>query len=199
MIYRLMKDGNPAYYRLKCVRVDGMDDRHLIIGVSNLEEKLSDEDRSQVHSNGIVTFYRIAKALSQDYFSIYYMDADMDHFMEYSSSDEYRKLGIEKEGNDFFEMIRKNSEKLIHPDDRERVSVCFHQRKRHERDRGEQHLHDGIPDDARRKRQVCTHESDEDGRGKRAAHRSGHQRYRQTGETGAERRVLMTAQTILRT
>ena len=58
---------------------------------------------------------RVAQALAADYFSIYVVDPDTGHFMEYSSTGNYDSLGIEKEGEDFFGISRRNT----HRDDGE--------------------------------------------------------------------------------
>jgi hypothetical protein len=38
-------------------------------------------------------------------------------FIEYSAHEEYGDLGIEKEGEDFFALSRKNIVRVAHPDD----------------------------------------------------------------------------------
>lgn len=74
---------------------------------------------------GGVTYAGIAHALSQDYFSIYYVDTETDWFVEYSSHDEYRSLGVEKSGDDFFERSRKNILRVIYPEDQARFLALF--------------------------------------------------------------------------
>lgn len=67
----------------------------------------------------------VAQALAGDYFSIYVVDPDTEAFVEYSSSEEYKNLGIETQGANFFELSRRNIEALIYPEDRDRFMAVF--------------------------------------------------------------------------
>ena len=71
------------------------------------------------------TFNRVAQALAVDYFSIYVVDPDTERFVEYSGTSEYHGLGIEKSGEDFFNLSRQNMERLIYPEDRDRFMEVF--------------------------------------------------------------------------
>ncbi|MDO5701767.1 MAG: ATP-binding protein [Lachnospiraceae bacterium] len=82
------------------------------------------ESISRVHAERI-TFERIAKALATDYFCIYIVDPDTDEFVEYSSDGAYDRLGVEKSGADFFGTSRRNMDRLIYPEDRERFMNVF--------------------------------------------------------------------------
>ncbi len=76
-----------------------------------------------------MTYEKVAQALAGDYFSIYAVDPDTDRFAEYSATKEYDDLGVEKDGEDFFSLSRKNMERLIFSEDRERVLGTFHKEK----------------------------------------------------------------------
>ena len=125
MVYRLVIGGAPLYYRLKAVRADEPDDHHIIIGVSNIDAQITEEEKLEAQRQSSVTFSRIAEALSQDYFSIYYVNTETEHFIEYSAHEEYKSLGIETMGEDFFALSRKNIERVIYPEDRTRFLQIF--------------------------------------------------------------------------
>ncbi len=72
-----------------------------------------------------ITFSRIAQALAGDYLYIYIVDPDTEAFVEYSASSEYSKLGVEKSGEDFFALSRRNMERVICPEDLGRVLAVF--------------------------------------------------------------------------
>ncbi|MBO6271017.1 MAG: HAMP domain-containing histidine kinase, partial [Clostridium sp.] len=72
---------------------------------------------------------RVAQALAADYFSIYVVDPDTGHFMEYSATGDSDSLGIEKEGEDFFGLSRKNMSRVIYPGDRDRFLGVFTREK----------------------------------------------------------------------
>ena len=65
----------------------------------------------------ISAFSEIAQALAMDYFGIYYVNVESDHFIEYSAHERFGALGIEKSGEDFFGISRKNIERVVYPDD----------------------------------------------------------------------------------
>ena len=125
MVYRLLFEGRPAYYRLKVVRADKPDDHHIIIGVSNIDAQITDEEKLEAHRQSHVTFARIAEALSQDYFSIYYVDTETDQFIEYSAHEEYKAFGFETMGDDFFNRSRENIRRVIYPEDLSRFLQVF--------------------------------------------------------------------------
>ena len=72
-----------------------------------------------------ITFSRVAQTLASDYFSIYIVNPDTDYFVEYSSTDEYASLGIEKSGEDFFNLSRQNMARIIDPEDKDRFMAIF--------------------------------------------------------------------------
>ena len=124
MDYRLLIDGAPRRYRLKAtIALDG-GRRHLIIGVCSVEGQPSGP-QSQSPQGRSAAYSRIAQALAADYFSIYYVDTRTDRFIEYSSHEEYQELNIEKGGEDFFALSRRNIQRVVHPEDRERVTAVM--------------------------------------------------------------------------
>ena len=76
-----------------------------------------------------ITYEKVAQALAGDYFSIYIVDLDTDTFVEYSATEDYDRLGVEKTGESFFETSRRNMARLIFVDDRERFLGTFYQDK----------------------------------------------------------------------
>ena len=76
-----------------------------------------------------MTYEKVAQALAGDYFSIYIVDPDTDKFVEYSATKEYDDLGVEKAGEDFFNLSRINMERLIFSGDKERFLGTFYKEK----------------------------------------------------------------------
>ena len=64
-----------------------------------------------------MTFARVAQALAGDYLSIYYVNLQTDSFVEFSASDAYAELGIEKKGDDFFALSRENILRVMAEED----------------------------------------------------------------------------------
>jgi hypothetical protein len=114
LTYRLLDSGEPTYANMKITRMP--DGRHIIIGVSIIdsqmkEKKLTEELRKEQNALARVM------ALADDYMSIYSIDPVTNKYFEYGSTDEYKKFGLAKTGNDFFEDTKVNSVGLIHPED----------------------------------------------------------------------------------
>jgi diguanylate cyclase (GGDEF)-like protein len=97
----------------------------MVVGISSMGRNGIHADVSETGRINNVTFSRIARALSQDYFTIYYVDSESGWFVEYSASADYRNLGIERSGNDFFVMSRRNAQKYIYEHDRAEFLEVF--------------------------------------------------------------------------
>ena len=63
------------------------------------------------------TFAHIAKALSSDYLSLYYVDLETDKFTEYTSDAIRENLAVERHGEDFFAQSRKDALKALDKQD----------------------------------------------------------------------------------
>ena len=117
MDYRLMIEGKPTYYRMKAIPAETGSFRHFIVGVSNVDAQIAEEQRIMAERQNLQSFGRIAQALAQDYFSIYYVDVETDYFIEFSASDDFSTIGIEKRGEDFFNLSRRNMKRFVHEED----------------------------------------------------------------------------------
>ncbi len=125
LIYRLVIADKPVYYRLKAAYAEGTDNRHLVIGVCNIDGQTTDEQHSESLRRNKLIFEQIAQALLQDYFSIYYVDLKTDRFIEYSSQGAFHSLNLETNGEDFFKLSRNNIRRVGHPEDLENFLAAF--------------------------------------------------------------------------
>lgn len=109
--YRLIVDGKPLHYFLKTIK--GSDDK-VIIAVQNVDAQRRKEIEAdeQMH-----TYQFIAGALASRYEAIYYININTNEYTQYSSSDEYAKLGTTRKGSDFFADSMDDIRKYIHKDD----------------------------------------------------------------------------------
>ena len=103
--------------------------RRVVIGISSVDEQMKAQEAFEQAHHASITYSRVAQALAGDYFSIYVVDPDTDRFMEYSATAEYDRLGIEKAGDDFFNLIRENMNRLIYEGDRDRFMGTFTKEK----------------------------------------------------------------------
>lgn len=116
--YRLVINGNVLYYQLKAIRGSGDDSNYIILGVKNVDDQVRREMLAAAESR---IYGEISMALSSRYEVIYYIDAETGRFTQYSSSDEYSKLGVSLQGEDFFSTAMIDIEKYIDPEDRDRI------------------------------------------------------------------------------
>ena len=118
MDYRLMVDSVGRWYRMKVIPAEeGESFRHIIVGVSNVDPQITREQRALAEQQNLSTFPRISQALAQDYFIIYYVDVETDYFIEYRAGDDFNKIGIEKQGEDFFNLSRRNIPRFTSAED----------------------------------------------------------------------------------
>ena len=127
--FRLMFNGVPTYVHLKVTRMIEKEGSHIVIGISSVDEQMKAMEAFEMAHHASITFGRVATALAGDYFSIYVVDLDTDHFVEYSATKEFDTLGVEKNGEDFFNLSRRNMSRLIYEDDRERFMGTFYREK----------------------------------------------------------------------
>lgn len=64
-----------------------------------------------------MNFANVAQALSSDCLFFFYVDLDTEKYVQYVLGDSITDLAIESRGENFFAESRKNSEKLLHPND----------------------------------------------------------------------------------
>ena len=127
--FRLMFNGVPTYVQLKVTRMIEKEGSHIVIGISSVDEQMKAMEAFETAHHASITFGRVASALAGDYFSIYVVDLDTDRFVEYSATKEFDTLGVEKNGEDFFNLSRRNMSRLIYEDDRERFMGTFYREK----------------------------------------------------------------------
>ena len=126
---RLIMGGQPTWVSMKATRMKDEDGNHVIIGVNNIDAQMRQQDEFRRAEEDRITYGRVAQALAGDFFSIYVVDPDTDRFVEYSSTERYEELGIEKAGDDFFNLSRRNMNRVLFPGDRERFMGTFTKEK----------------------------------------------------------------------
>ena len=123
--FRVSIDGEDNYYQLKAIHAIPDDHRHIIIGISNINNQITEEEINQIEQQDILTYTGIAKALARDYFSIYIVNTNTDEYLEYTADPRYKDLSIQTRGNNFFGISRQKAEKTIYPDDLPRFLAGF--------------------------------------------------------------------------
>lgn len=121
--YRLLMDGEPVYVNMKAVRILSKKN-HIIIGVSNVDAQMKQRALMERIKEERAAYSRII-ALSGDYICIYTVDPATGRYIEYNVSESYNRLGLTKEGDDFFTVSQKESQRVIYPEDLNRFTSMF--------------------------------------------------------------------------
>lgn len=90
------------------------DDRHLVIGVTNIDAQMR---RAEIIKSGNRTFYEIATALARTYEVVYQVDVNTNEYIEYSAGEKYSRLGVGSRGTDFFKDSQENIKKYVFAED----------------------------------------------------------------------------------
>ncbi len=113
-VYRLIDTGEPVYAHMKVTRMQGTN--RIILGISIIDAQMKQQRQIASIQREKDTLAKVM-AITEDYLSLYSVDPETDHFIEYSSTGEYEKLGIAKEGEDFFRTGAENGRRVVCPED----------------------------------------------------------------------------------
>ena len=123
LTYRLLVTENPTYVSMKITRM--VDDHtHLVVGVNNVDAQMRIQEEIERAREEHLTFARIS-ALSGNYICIYTVDPETDRYLEYNVTEDYEKLHLPKEGDDFFAVARRNGQEVIYSEDLGRYMEAF--------------------------------------------------------------------------
>ncbi|MCR5187523.1 MAG: hypothetical protein K6C97_01210, partial [Treponema sp.] len=117
--YRLIMDGKATYVRLKAARIKQNDPEHILIAFSNTDahmRRIAMYERTMQKS---LTYAGIAEALAYDYDCIYYVNTKTNEYVEYRSSDEYKKLKLSPAGQNFFDFCQNEFTDHVYVDDKD--------------------------------------------------------------------------------
>ena len=126
--YRLLMDGKPVFVNMKAVRMESDDDRHIVIGVNNINVQMQERKTQEQLEDERVAYARLA-ALNGDYLCFYTVDPVTDKYIEFDASSDYAELGLAKTGEQFFIASRSNSKNVVYREDQEYVRTQFTKEK----------------------------------------------------------------------
>lgn len=102
LIYRLMVDGAPRWYSLTASLPGEEDTRHLIVGVRNIHEQFLRQQAMDADYRAKQTYEHIAAALSQDFFTVFYVNTATAAYVEYHARPGLQRLDAVRRGEDYF-------------------------------------------------------------------------------------------------
>lgn len=80
---------------------------------------------SDSSSNENLTYNYIARTLTEDYVTLFFVDMDTGSYTQYSSNGVNRDINIEKHGENFFDFDNKEFFSLVLPEDRKQLKKTF--------------------------------------------------------------------------
>lgn len=122
--YRMMFDGAPKYVQLKASRMGDGDDRHIVIGVLNVDELMQAREALEKYQEEQTAFSRIF-ALSADYICIYTVDLETGRYTVFNATQSYEDLGLNKQGEGFFADAHRDSVKAVYSEDQTLFKTMF--------------------------------------------------------------------------
>ena len=122
--YRMMFDDEPKYVQLKASRMGDGDDRHIVIGLLDIDELVRAREALQRIQQEQAAYSRIF-ALSGDYICIYTVDLETGSYTVFSAMQGYESLGLTKDGEDFFASAHRDSPKVVYSPDLELFTTMF--------------------------------------------------------------------------
>ena len=114
---------NEQVKHVRHTEIKSGDGKHLIVCIENIDEEVKSRLELNETKQKSVTFTQIAESLALQYDLIYYIDMETEYYKEFSMHKIYGELEIKEEGGNFFSVAERNADRLIHPEDRERIKM----------------------------------------------------------------------------
>ena len=119
--YRLVVDGSVRYIRH--TEIMARDQKHIIVCIKNIDAEVQAQLAQRESQKKSITYTQIAERLAAHYDLIYYINCKNSNYAELSIRKKSGELKVQDEGEDFFATSRKNMDRLIYSEDRERIRL----------------------------------------------------------------------------
>lgn len=120
--YRLIDTGTPVYVNMKVTRLRG--GNRIILGVSVIDSHMKQKEEYEALQRERETLVRVM-ALSDGYLSLFTVDPKTEKYVEYSSTEDFDSLGVDKSGDDFFSKSQADAAICFHKEDIKRFQEQF--------------------------------------------------------------------------
>ena len=121
MAWRLVVNGQVR--NIRHTEIMARDKKHIIVCIKNIDAEVQAELALKADQKKNVTYTQIAERLAAHFDLIYYIDCDSSNYAELSTKKKSGELKVQEEGKDFFAAARKNIDRLIYSEDRERIRL----------------------------------------------------------------------------
>ena len=121
MTWRLIVDGKVRHIRH--TEMMARDRKHIIVGIRNIDAEIQNQKALREDRKAEITYTQIVETLAAHYDQIYYVDCESSDYAEFSTGRKSGKLKAQYERKDFFAAARRKADRLIDPEDRERIRL----------------------------------------------------------------------------
>ena len=119
--WRLVVNGQVKHIRHTEIMAN--DEKHLIVCIENIDDEVKAQSELSESKQKSLTYTQIAESLASQYDIIYYVNAETGFYKEFATHKIYGELEIQEEGEDFFGTAEKNADRIIYPEDRDRIKL----------------------------------------------------------------------------
>ena len=117
--YRLVV--NNVVKHIRHTEIMASDNQHIIVCIENIDDEVKANLELKETKQKSITYTQIAETLASYYDLIYYVDVNTDYYIEFATHKIYGELEIQEEGEDFFSTAEQNADRIIFPEDKERI------------------------------------------------------------------------------
>ena len=118
--YRVIINNKPRFFLFTVMK--SKNDRYIIFYEKDIEDELIAEKKQKEKQKQTITFGQIAESLASIYDVIYYIDIADSSYVCYQVNENFGQLEVNKSGDDFYGESQKNIQKVIHEQDREKLT-----------------------------------------------------------------------------
>ena len=119
--YRLVVNGQVKHIRH--TEILARDKKHIIVCIKNIDAEVAARRARKESERRSVTYTQIAESLASHYDLIYYINPQTSSYIEFVTHKIYGELEVQEDGDGFFEMAQQNADRVIYPEDRDRLKL----------------------------------------------------------------------------
>ncbi|MBO7450905.1 MAG: EAL domain-containing protein [Clostridiales bacterium] len=119
--YRLVV--NEQVKHIRHTEIMSKDKQHIIVCVEDINEEVKARLELKESMQKSEIFMHIAESLASQFDLIYYVNVETEFYQEFATHKLYGELEVQEEGENFFDVAEQNADKIIHPEDRERIKL----------------------------------------------------------------------------
>ncbi len=118
--YRVIINNKPRFFLFTVMK--SKNERYIIFYEKDIEDELIAEKKQKENQKQTITFGQIAESLASIYDVIYYINIADSSYICYQVNESFGQLEVNRSGDDFYGESQKNIQKVIHEQDREKLT-----------------------------------------------------------------------------